>query len=144
MSNKTQLQTNNTNLDALITRVNTAKNTAASLPEASGGGSSGGGFQTYSVTVDASVMSGSFGIMNVLCVAYIKPDGSYYEDFLCANGIYTKTYNDVKGLLVLYDGMYAGMFSNYPPASTGSIISRAGDVVFATFEVSGDGTITLG
>ena len=34
MSNKSQLQTNTTNLDALITRVNTAKNTAASLPNA--------------------------------------------------------------------------------------------------------------
>lgn len=41
MSNKTQLQTNNTALDALITRVNAAKDVAASLPEA-GGGSSGG------------------------------------------------------------------------------------------------------
>lgn len=38
MSNKSQLQTNNTNLDALISRVNAAKNTAASLPEAGGGG----------------------------------------------------------------------------------------------------------
>ena len=36
MSNKTQLQTNNTKLDALITRVNAAKDTAASLPEAGG------------------------------------------------------------------------------------------------------------
>lgn len=36
MSNKTQLQTNNVNLDALITRVNAAKDTAASLPEAGG------------------------------------------------------------------------------------------------------------
>lgn len=34
MSNKTQLQTNNTALDALITRVNAAKDTAASLPDA--------------------------------------------------------------------------------------------------------------
>lgn len=33
MSNKTQLQTNNTNLDALIARVNTAKDAAASLPD---------------------------------------------------------------------------------------------------------------
>ena len=38
MSNKTQLQTNNTNLDNLISRVNAAKNTAASLPEAGQGG----------------------------------------------------------------------------------------------------------
>ena len=38
MSNKTQLQTNNSNLDALIARVNAAKDIAASLPE---GGSDG-------------------------------------------------------------------------------------------------------
>lgn len=38
MSNKTQLQTNNTNLQSLIDRVNAAKNTAASLPEAGDGG----------------------------------------------------------------------------------------------------------
>ena len=38
MSNKTQLQTNNTNLDTLITRVNAAKDVAASLPEAGGTG----------------------------------------------------------------------------------------------------------
>lgn len=39
MSNKTILQTNNTDLQSLIDRVNTAKDTAASLPEAGGGGS---------------------------------------------------------------------------------------------------------
>ena len=49
MSNKTQLQTNNSNLDALITRVNAAKNTAASLPEAGGGS---GGVETCTVTID--------------------------------------------------------------------------------------------
>ena len=36
MSNKSRLQTNNTNLDTLVTRVNATKNTAASLPEAGG------------------------------------------------------------------------------------------------------------
>jgi hypothetical protein len=39
MSNKTQLQTNNTALDALITRVNAAKDVAPSLPDVGGGGS---------------------------------------------------------------------------------------------------------
>jgi hypothetical protein len=48
MSNKTQLQTNNTALDALITRVNAAKETAASLPEAGGG--AGGDVKTCTVT----------------------------------------------------------------------------------------------
>lgn len=48
MSNKTQLQTNNTTLDALITRVNAAKDTAASLPEA--GSSGGGSVETITIT----------------------------------------------------------------------------------------------
>lgn len=39
MSSKTQLQTNNTDLQSLIDRVNAAKDIAASLPEAGGGGS---------------------------------------------------------------------------------------------------------
>jgi hypothetical protein len=36
MSNKTQLQTNNAALDSYITRINAAKDVAASLPEAGG------------------------------------------------------------------------------------------------------------
>lgn len=47
MSNKTQLQTNNTALDALIARVNAAKDTAASLPETGGGG----GVETCTVKI---------------------------------------------------------------------------------------------
>lgn len=42
MSNKTQLQTNNTALDGYIARINAAKEVAAGLPEAGGGGSGGG------------------------------------------------------------------------------------------------------
>ena len=49
MSNKTQLQTNNANLDALITRVNAAKDVAASLPDAGGGG--GSNIDTCTVTL---------------------------------------------------------------------------------------------
>lgn len=60
MSNKTQLQTNNTSLEALITRVNTAKNTAASLPEVGSGGS-GTNIDTCSVTItcaEAGIVTG--------------------------------------------------------------------------------------
>lgn len=42
MSNKTQLQTNNTALDGYIARINAAKEVAASLPEAGSGGSGSG------------------------------------------------------------------------------------------------------
>lgn len=48
MSNKTQLQTNNTALDGYIVRINAAKEVAASLPEAGGGG--GGNAETCTVT----------------------------------------------------------------------------------------------
>lgn len=60
MSNKTRLQTNNTKLDALIERVNAAKDTAASLPE-NGGSNSGGGATvemcTGTLVVDAPNMN---------------------------------------------------------------------------------------
>ena len=50
MSNKTQLQTNNTTLDGYIARINAAKDIAASLPEA-GGSSSGGDVETCIITL---------------------------------------------------------------------------------------------
>lgn len=46
MSNKTQLQTNNTALDGYIARINAAKEVAVGLPEA--GGSGGGSIEAYS------------------------------------------------------------------------------------------------
>ena len=48
MSNKIKLQTNNEALDTLITRVNAAKDTAASLPIAGGGGS----IETFTGTIE--------------------------------------------------------------------------------------------
>lgn len=49
MSNKTTLQNNNTLLANYVSRVNVAKETAASLPEAGGGGSTA--VETCSVTI---------------------------------------------------------------------------------------------
>lgn len=72
MSNKTQLQANNTSLEALITRVNAAKDTAASLPEASGGG---GGYQISIGTV----LSGGF----VLEVSDLPFTPKYVAIFTC-------------------------------------------------------------
>lgn len=57
MSNKTQLQTNNTTLDSYIARINAAKETAASLPEA-GSGDSGGGASVETCTVTINNYSG--------------------------------------------------------------------------------------
>ena len=51
-NNKTQLQTNNTALDALITRVNDAKDIAASLPEVDGSGGDSRTEEIYSEAID--------------------------------------------------------------------------------------------
>lgn len=56
MSNKTQLQTNNTALDGYIARINAAKEVAAGLPEAGGSGGSGSG-GTISVAVQNQSIS---------------------------------------------------------------------------------------
>ena len=58
MSNKIQLQTNNINLQSLITRVNAAKDIAASLPEAGGGG---GAFSVLSGTTEPTSDIGEDG-----------------------------------------------------------------------------------
>lgn len=50
MSNKTQLQTNNTALDSLISRVNAAKDVAASLPDAGGSGGGNSNIKNVNVT----------------------------------------------------------------------------------------------
>lgn len=51
MSNKTQLQTNNTALDGYIARINTAKEVAAGLPDAGGGSGGGGSVETCTLTI---------------------------------------------------------------------------------------------
>ena len=57
MSNKAQLQTNNTALDGYIARINAAKDVAASLPEAGSGGG-GSGSRTVRVSViNQSILS---------------------------------------------------------------------------------------
>ena len=72
MSNKTRLQTNNTNLDALIARVNAAKDVAASLPEASGGS---GGIEVCNITIVEDGPCEYF----IGSIYYTAPDGSVAE-----------------------------------------------------------------
>jgi hypothetical protein len=71
MSNKSQLQTNNTALDALITRVTAAKEVAASLPESGGGGS----IETYTGYLTAMLVWPEFP--EGLSVVYTDPDLNY-------------------------------------------------------------------
>ena len=80
MSNKTQLQTNNTALDALITRVNAAKDTTASLPEAGGGS---GGIQYEIITIPAGAKSALYTLPRVTSAYGVSsvPTGEYVASF---------------------------------------------------------------
>lgn len=64
MSNKTQLQTNNTALDSLVSRVNAAKDIAASLPEA--GNSGGGNVDTCTVTINHPYTTTSYSLKDFI------------------------------------------------------------------------------
>lgn len=124
MSNKTQLQTNNTALDALITRVNAAKDTAASLPEAGGSG----GAETCTVTM---VQEWGGNDDPALCIVYVLAynletssiiketmDSSY--DMLSSHSITFKAYKNYPIIVKIYR-----CYSPYEPTITvngGSIL----------------------
>ena len=88
MSNKTQLQTNNTVLDGYIARINAAKDLAASLPEASGG--SEANFETSVVTLTNPALCEYLGI-----------------DFQSKNET-TSTFETVKNSIVFIAGNVVG------------------------------------
>lgn len=106
MSNKTQLQTNNTALDALITRVNAAKDIAASLPDA--GGSGGGDVETCTVQFGTS----SYASLNV------------YATIL-----------DDDGNITAYtiEGAYSGTIENILCCSVVCIYDQAGRETYAGY-----------
>lgn len=129
MSNKTQLQTNNTNLDALITRVNAAKDTAASLPDA-GNGSGSGNIETCTVTLT---------VPNITCY-YI--DGNTLELKTT-----TTTYDNdtttitvpINSIIAIYNsgssvitstGSYSDLFSNSHSAGRYIAYYISGDCLF--------------
>lgn len=80
MSNKTQLQTNNTALDGYIARINAAKETAASLPDAGSGGS-GSNIATTEVLVNSQFtrIFTTIYTNNTISAAYYTP-ASYNFD----------------------------------------------------------------
>ncbi|MEE1084288.1 MAG: hypothetical protein UH850_11245 [Paludibacteraceae bacterium] len=89
MSNKTQLQTNNTNLDALIERVNAAKDTAASLPENGGSNSGGGNIETCTFEITFSSMILRYAVTQYINGEIINTCKSSLE------GVTTLTISDV-------------------------------------------------
>ena len=125
MSNKTQLQTNNTALDALITRVNAAKDTAASLPEAGGSGSNN---------------SGEWINVESLPTTYIvAPPGSsifYYEVPENCNAVMFNTpFTGACG--IVYKGVATS--PSFTTTSLGSNLIQDADGTGTVLEISTDG-----
>ncbi len=134
MSNKTQLQTNNTTLDYLISRVNAAKDVAASLPEA--GGDSGGSVETCTITRVAGWVPAAIG--------YSSSGGAFYEsnyDAITTNTTHTDVIKN--SLFVIYG------HNEYPLVNVTGNVEYLGysDALsmykMFSFSVTGDGTISI-
>lgn len=134
MSNKTQLQTNNTALDGYIARINAAKDVAAGLPEA--GGSGGASVETCTVTVISQRC-------NFLSMTYNSEEGNVYTTNVPET-------NKSATITVLKNGLLVIMATNFLPNVTisgditllgdGGASSHIKDFVF---DIKGDGTITI-
>jgi hypothetical protein len=172
MSNKTQLQTNNTNLDALISRVNAAKDVAASLPEAGTGGttedlteelteytslneeleavinslpSAGGSGGSDTETFTVTFQLGDIPLPPFGGESMCKYMGTNgYTEVPMSSIDFPIVLNDVKsGILVLIDLLDWWANSGKAPLPGGGISFVAATKNLATYLVSGDGTISI-
>lgn len=111
MSNKIQLQTNNASLDGYIARINAAKEVAAGLPNAGGGGSietctlslAGDFGFAYNKIVDGNITT-EYIEGNVSISEAIVPCSSIIVvyDYLLMSGVTTPT--TMNNISVIYDG----------------------------------------
>ena len=127
MSNKTQLQTNHTALDGFIARINTAKETAASLPEA-GGESGGGSVETWTGTVTVSMM-------DECTVSYTDKNCELQEEYIGGPGNPTSiTIEIIKNSLICLDTYNA-------PSATQNCEKWGGGYGTYVYKITGDNFI---
>ncbi|MEE1084285.1 MAG: hypothetical protein UH850_11230 [Paludibacteraceae bacterium] len=100
MSNKTQLQTNNTALDGYIARINAAKEIAASLPEV---GSGGGNIETCKVNVISNGVGGNIFSNRVFCTFYTNGKLESVNFYYSPNNITTISSYVVKGSIMAFE-----------------------------------------
>lgn len=143
MSNKTQLQTNNTALDGYIARINAAKEVAASLPDASGGGS------IETCTLNITNNDNGFSLNYLACetlqdgvkVLNILHDGYSLTGFnfsvsnvICGSFFYCSGYSAgpmdwiTDNVLLVHDSQYGGIvFQVTAPANGIASVDLIGD-----------------
>lgn len=122
MSNKTQLQTNNTTLDGYIARINAAKEVAASLPEAGNGNST---IETATVTLNT--------------LSYISNYEVYY---ISDSGIETATHQN-SPFVCATPSIFVCRYGGTKISTTGNISLLNTCTHLAVFAINGAGTITL-
>lgn len=122
MSNKTQLQANNTTLDALITRVNAVKDVASSLPEAGNGNST---IETATVTLNT--------------LSYISNCAVYY---ISDSGIETATHQN-SPFVCATPSIFVCNHGGTAISTNGDVSLLSTGIHLAVFAINGAGTITL-
>jgi hypothetical protein len=137
MSNKSRLQTNNTNLQALINKANT-------LPDAGSGGSGGGSVETCTVIFNYVTSS----MMELQAIAYIGlgtsgPELKSIQPSATEN--YTITLENVLCNSILLVYFEAATPINEVSSNIVDLYSAIGLALYGAeaYEISGDGTITL-
>ena len=122
MSNKTRLQTNNTNLQNLITKAN-------NLPNAGSGG--GANKPVYTVSIDKSDMS-------LFAFYYLNESNEVVEEIMLTNTP-SMSINMPQGFLVVYDLMSSGAISSIPQGPE----TVASGYMIAVFNITQDFSISF-
>lgn len=128
MSNKTQLQTNNTSLEECITRINAAKEVAAGLPEAGGGSSGGNDFEgntdTCTIMIDSYYTISGIGYYNATNGYNVIAcdDSTYTINAACGSVIYIAQAGYYRATVntgeILYEGSGNGLVYRVPSTPT--------------------------
>jgi len=122
MSNKTRLQTNNTNLQALIDKAN-------ALPDAGGGSGGGGDLETCTLTLS------SMGVPTGDEIVY------YIDDTLTLQQSSFPAFRQSKSVIVMKNSI---IFVEYASEISGSIASIGTGTSHQGFFISGDATLSKG
>ena len=137
MSNKTQLQTNNTALDGYISRINAAREVAASLPEA------GGSSENESYTVD--IYNDIHGFYPIELEAHYNGPHGVVVNVTCISSAHDHTtLGDVsKGLLCIIDPSVSTRMGDSWYSTLGDIQLIFKGPNYALYDIQGNGRIDI-
>ena len=125
MSNKSRLQTNNTNLQALINKAN-------NLPDAGSGGSDGGSVETCAVTI---LLDSPLAVENPSCTVYYTNGSNTVQNYILDNPIFGSSFTiEIAKNTIIYspDMSLAYREGQQPEEIALNVFFITGDVTFIT------------